>query len=174
MKKKITWRSLVVLVMILPGVLKAEHISLNGEWELTFFPQPRQAVMGPDELAHVVSQRIPASVPGNVELDMLAAGLIADPMIGSNVYALRKYEGYQWSYSKKFSSPKINTNERVKLEFGGIDCLAEVWLNGEHLASVSNMFIEHHYDVTDRLNTQGENVLQVIIRSAVIEARSIH
>src|SRR5690606_32497113 len=47
----------------------------------------------------------------------------------------------------------------------------EIWLNGEHLGSVANMFIEHTFDVTDRLNAEGENTLKVIIRSAVIEAQ---
>lgn len=163
------------MVLLLIGLttfgLKAQDISLNGAWELTFFPQPKKAVTTPDQLAGVKAEKLVATVPGNVELDMLKAGLIADPMIGNNVYALRKYEGYQWCYSRSFPSPAVKPGERVRLEFGGIDCLAEIWLNGEHLGSTTNMFIEHAYDVTDHLNTGGTNTLQVIIRSAVIEAQ---
>lgn len=171
MKNYLTLALAVLLIGINPLEVKADDISLNGAWELSFFPQPRRAVTSPDELDQVQSQQIAATVPGNVELDMLKAGLIADPMIGSNVYALRKYEGYQWCYTKTFASPRVKPQERIRLAFGGIDCLAEIWLNGKHIGSASNMFIEHTYDVTEALKADGENTLQVIIRSAVIEAQ---
>ncbi len=171
MEKFVKQGLMALLIGLSPFGLKADDISLNGAWELSFFPQPRAAVMSPEQLAQVEQQQIAAAVPGNVELDMLAAGLIADPMVGSNVYALRKYEGYQWCYTKVFASPQIESDERVRLVFDGIDCLAEIWLNGTHIGSASNMFIAHTYDVTDVLKADGENTLQVIIRSAVIEAQ---
>ena len=167
------WRLSVVLLLI--GLISfetnAENISLNGNWKLGFFPQPKNAITNPTELATMNMQTIEAAVPGNVELDMLKAGLISDPMIGSNVYSLRKYEGYQWVYTKTFKTPQIKADEQIQLFFGGIDCIAEIWLNGKHLGSVSNMFIEHAFDVTDFLEKSKDNELQVIIRSAVIEAQ---
>lgn len=162
---------LVLLIGCVPLLLKADEISLNGAWQLTYFPQPKVAVTAPGQLAGIAAEQVMATVPGNVELDLLSAGRIADPMIGSNIYALRKYEGYQWCYTKSFAAPEVKADERIKLVFGGIDCLAEIWLNGEHVGSVANMFIEHTFDVTDRLNAGEENMLQVIIRSAVIEAQ---
>ncbi|WP_353196090.1 sugar-binding domain-containing protein [Parapedobacter defluvii] len=172
MKKYVKLGLAVMLIGMSSLGLRADDTPLNGTWELSFFPQPKRPITSPEELAGVVAaQRIAATVPGNVELDLLKAGLIADPMIGSNVYALRKYEGYQWCYTKTFSTPGVKPGERVRLVFGGIDCLAEIWLNGTHIGSASNMFIEHAYDVTDVLKAGGENTLQVIIRSAVIEAQ---
>jgi beta-mannosidase len=111
-------------------------------------------------------------VPGNVELDLLAAGRIADPMIGSHVYALRKYEGYQWCYSRRFASPPLKPGQRLQLHFGGIDCLASIWLNGRHVGEAENMLIEQGYDITELVADGGENELQVILRSAVIEAQN--
>ncbi|MDR2921318.1 MAG: glycoside hydrolase family 2 [Tannerella sp.] len=151
--------------------MKAGNISLNGTWNLKFFPQPKEAVRTPQDLTDVQGTIIEAKVPGNVELDMLAAGLIKDPMIGNNVYTLRPYEGYQWCYSKKFATPEIKEDEQVRLFFGGIDCLADIWLNGQLIGSVDNMFIEHEFNVTKFLEKSGENDLQVIIRSSVIEAQ---
>ena len=163
------------LVLILTGLFPyggiSGNISLNGSWILKFFPQPKNAVTSPEELANINAQQIEATIPGNVELDMLKAGIISDPMVGNNVYSLRKYEGYQWCYTKKFKSPQVKSDEQVQLFFGGIDCLAEIWLNGNHLGSVSNMLIEYTFDVTDLLLKDSENTLQVIIRSAVIEAQ---
>jgi len=170
--KKTVWIVLCMLMLqVSVNALRAENISLNGSWDLQYFPQPWNAVVDPAGLQTVEAQRVAATVPGNVELDLLRAGLIEDPMIGNNIYSLRKYEGYQWCYSRTFETPAFNDDEEVHLFFGGIDCVAEIWLNGQHLGSVKNMFIEHSFEVTRFLRKEGENLLQVIIRSAVMEAQ---
>ena len=171
MRTRIKQKLLLLLFGLIPCWGFGGNISLNGSWDLKFFPQPKNAVTCPKELENVDVQQIEATVPGNVELDLLKAGLITNPMVGSNIYTLRKYEGYQWCYTKKFNSPEVRDDEQVQLFFGGIDCLAEIWLNGTHIGSVSNMLIEYTFDVTGRLKKDGENTLQVIIRSAVIEAQ---
>ena len=63
----------------------AAPVSLDGEWELSYWPQPEKAVTDPAALSGIEVKTIPAKVPGNVELDLLAAGLIDDPMIGANL-----------------------------------------------------------------------------------------
>ena len=146
-------------------------ISLNGRWTLAYWPQTESPVKDPGRLKSLAVETVAATVPGNVELDLLAAGRIADPTIGSNVYALRKYEGYQWCYSRRFGSPALRAGQRLQLHFGGIDCLASIWLNGRHVGEADNMLIEQAYDITELLADGGENELQVILRSAVIEAQ---
>ncbi|GHT22019.1 beta-mannosidase [Bacteroidia bacterium] len=143
-------------------------VSLNGKWELSYWEQPRKPVRTPDAMQQVTFKTIPATVPGNVELDLQAAGIIHDPMIGNNVWEMRPYEGHQWCYSRTFPTPAVEDGQTVMLCFGGIDCLADIWLNGKLLASPENMLIEHRYDVTDLLDRQKDNKLQVIIRSAVL------
>jgi len=147
-------------------------ISLNGPWSLAYWPQPEKAVTDPSRLKTLSLESVPATVPGTVELDLLAAGRIADPMIGSQVYLLRKYEGYQWCYSRRFPSPALAQGQRLQLHFGGIDCLASIWLNGQHVGEADNMLIEHAYDITEFLSKGGDNEIQVILRSAVIEAQN--
>ncbi|MDR1336072.1 MAG: glycoside hydrolase family 2, partial [Tannerella sp.] len=73
---------------------------------------------------------------------------------------------------RTFSTPAHAAGQRVFLRFGGIDCLADIWLNGEKVGEAENMLIEHAFDVTGRLNDSGENSLQVILRSAVIESQN--
>lgn len=143
-------------------------VSLDGKWQLSFWPQPAKAVTDPAVMKGLDMKTIPATVPGNVELDMLAAGLIDDPMVGSNVNKLRPYEGYQWCYARTFPTPELAPGQRAELWFGGIDCLADVWVNGVHVGSADNMLIDHSFDVTDQLAPSGDNTLQVILRSAVI------
>ncbi len=146
---------------------QGERISLDGEWDLSFWKQPRPKIECPSKAKP--EKTIKAKVPGNVEIDMLAAGLIKDPMIGDNVYALRKYEGYQWLYSRTFVAPKLADEARAILNLRGVDTLADIFINGKKVASTRNMLIAHKFDITDFLKA-GENKIEVLISSVVIEA----
>jgi len=147
-------------------------VSLDGRWTLRFWPQSETPVTSPEALHDVAAKTIPATVPGNVELDLLAAGVIRDPMIGANVWDMRPFEGYQWCYERTFPTPEHRQEQKVFLWFGGIDCLADIWLNGTEIGIADNMLIEHSFDVTGLLAAGKENELQVIIRSAVMEAQN--
>jgi beta-mannosidase len=161
----------MMLLWLSAQVSWGNPISLNGKWNLSFWVQPDVPVRTPEALQQTTYKTIASQVPGNVELDLLAAGLIHDPMIGNNLWEMRPYEGYQWCYSRSFPTPAYKDGQQVQLCFGGIDCLADIWLNGELVASTDNMLIEHAFDVTRLLKPQQENTLQVIIRSAVIESQ---
>lgn len=148
-----------------------EKSSLNGKWRLDYWPQGAVPVMSPAQAEGLEMQTVEATVPGNVELDLLAAGLIEAPERGSNVYKLRPIEGYQWRYSRTFPTPAHEAGDRVALNFGGIDCFAEIYVNGRHVGSADNMLIEHSCDITDALNPSGGNTVEVYIKSSVIEGR---
>ena len=149
-------------------------ISLNSaklsDWSLYYGLQDKNAPQSPSELENSDFKNIVGTVPGNVEIDLEREGIINDPIIGDNVYDLRKFEAYAWWYVREFDTPKIKSGERVELAFDGIDCIADIWLNGQKIASVNNMFVEHHYDITDIL--QKRNKLYVHIKSTELEARN--
>ena len=147
-----------------------EKISLNGKWNLEFWEQTGNPVTDPAEVASLKTTKLSATVPGNVELDLLAAGMIEDPSIGNNIYKLRPYEFCQWMYSRHFTAPAITEGQRLILDFEGIDCIADIWLNGEKIGSAEDAMIAHQFDVTGKAKT-GDNLLQVVLRSAVLEAQ---
>ena len=172
--KHFTLQSFIAGIIIMASAAEAfaGNISLDGSWTLDFWEQGRTAVISPEGMNGISFRTIPATVPGNVELDLLAAGLIEQPELGSNVYLLRKYEGYQWRYSRHFKSPDYTEEDDLSLHFGGIDCYAEVYLNGTHVGSSSNMLVEQDFDVTSAIAPPGgDNLLEVFIRSSVIEGR---
>lgn len=142
--------------------------SLNGQWELTYGQSGNDAPTNPEELTGTDWPTIGATVPGNVEIDLEAAGAIDNPTIGTRVFGLRKYETYEWWYTRSFSARR-NDGWRVELVFEGLDCYGEVWLNGERVGDTDNMLIAHRFDVTDML--REENELAVRIRPAVLEDR---
>ncbi len=144
--------------------------SLNqGNWTLYFGPQDPAAPASPEELPASHFTRIPARVPGNVEIDLQNAGLIDPPEVGNHVYRLRKYETCQWWYHLHFDRPDLPAGESVLLRFDGIDCIADIWLNGQVLGRTENMFVEHAFDVTAVL--AQDNDLFVRIHSPILEGR---
>ena len=50
-------------------------LSLNGKWSLRFYPEQGKTPETPEELRCLSLPAIDADVPGNVELDLMAAGL---------------------------------------------------------------------------------------------------
>ena len=145
--------------------------SLDGAWSLSFWRQPEEPVTSPEGLAAVADvQTIPAVVPGNVDIDLCAAGLEEDPRIGNNNYLTRKWEAYQWCYSRTFNFQSKEEGKHYQLFFGGIDTIADIWLNGENIGHTENMLVEHTFDVTKFLK-EGENELKVFIQSSTIYGR---
>ena len=126
---------LALLSAVCIGASAQEKISLNGKWNLEFWEQEDTPVTDPSQVALLNTTKLSATVPGNVELDLMAAGMIDDPSVGNNIYKLRPYEFCQWMYSRHFTAPSLSKGQRLILDFEGIDCLADIWLNGERIGS---------------------------------------
>ncbi|HEX3000052.1 MAG TPA: glycoside hydrolase family 2 [Armatimonadota bacterium] len=148
-----------------------KRISLDGEWTLAHFQEGSAVVAGPEELAQAGLQTLPAQVPGNVELDLMRAGVLPDIYHGDAVHQLRPFEFHEWWYQRSFTAPAVAPGERVELVFEGLDCLATVWLNGQEVGRAANMFIAHRFDVTSVLRPGEANTLTVRLGSAVNAAR---
>lgn len=109
---------------------------------------------------------IKAKVPGNTELDMMAAGLIDfDPYFGTNIFKMQDYENIHTIYFTEFDAPDTES----KLCFDGIDTIADIYINGKLLKSTDNMYIGYEIPLFD-LRPKG-NELVVHIKPAMIEAR---
>ena len=146
-------------------------VDLSGTWELAGFPEGAHAVSGPSDLDGFGLDWWPASVPGNVELDLERAGLLPELFRGANIYQLRQLEGHEWWYRRRFETPADLAGHTARLVFHGLDCFAAVWLNGRLLGERANMLVEQAFDVTSDLASNGTNELAVRLGSAVNEAR---
>jgi len=140
-------------------------------WRLYYGPCDSKSPSCPDELLKLKWPSIPAIVPGNVEIDLQAAGIIENPEKGNNIYALRKYEAYQWWYYRTFQTPRYETGERVEIVFEGLDCFGTIWINGALIGNTSNMLINHRFDITGLLKSNGSNTIYVCINPAIAEGR---
>lgn len=148
------------------GTEKETKMNLNGKWKLYYYRHDDVEINSADELLSQEIPSIPCTVPGNVELDLMAAGMLPEDIYkGENILQAEKYEYYDWWYETKFSAQKPNDGQTVLLRFGGVDCIADYFLNGKKIGSSDNMFIEYEFDVTEIISYNGENTLLVHITS---------
>ncbi|MET9660916.1 hypothetical protein ABZY11_29450, partial [Streptomyces sp. NPDC006510] len=111
---------------------------------------------------------VPATVPGSVHTDLLAAGLIADPYIGDNERLTDWIGRSNWIY--RCELPAVTAeNERVELHFQGLDTFAEVRVNGTVVGQTTSMFTSLRIDVTNKL-TGNADLLEVRFESPYARA----
>src|SRR6266511_2332038 len=87
--------------------------------------------------AHVVGREYPAVVPGVVHTDLLAAGAIPDPYIGTNEHTLAWIGRSRWRYELRFDWTS-DSAARHDLACDGLDTSASVTLNGVLLGRVAH------------------------------------
>ena len=119
----------------------------------------------PPEIAAV---DVPATVPGTVHTDLLAAGLIVDPYLDANEHLLAWIGQADWSYATTFDW-RPDGHDRHELVFAGLDTVATVLLNGDVVAETRNQHRTYRVGVDGRLR-EGSNDLEVRFGSPVAYA----
>jgi beta-mannosidase len=133
-----------------------KHLTLNQAW---------QVYQGD------ATDAIPASVPGCVHTDLLAAGKIPDPFYRDNELGLMWIGETDWVYRRAFDVPEdFLACERVLLRCEGLDTLATITLNGQEIAQTDNMFRTWEFDVKSALQA-GENHVAVHFAAPMPYAR---
>ena len=149
-------------------------VLLDAGWWLTLSPEPLDVGDGSKEHFEARgSDVMPASVPGSVELDLLANGRIPEPFEGRNILDLRWVEQTYAYYGTSFVVPGPPDADRMPvIDFEGLDCDATVYLNGTVIHRSQNMLIEHRAPVGDALIYDAPNVLCVELSPVLERARS--
>ena len=107
---------------------------------------------------------LPATVPGCVHTDLLAAGKIGDPFYRLNEKDQQWIENEAWEYRTTLPVDAATlAHERVELVFAGLDTFAEVFVNGAPVLTADNMFRSWRADVKAKLKV-GDN--QILVRFA--------
>lgn len=119
-----------------PQLRRESFICLNGEWNF--------AHSASDELSY---EKI--TVPFVPQSKLSGIGHTIDPQ--EVLY-----------YNTKFTTPKLDENERLLLHFGAVDNHAEVFLNGTSVCKHSGGYLPFSADITDFLKTENELHVKVI------------
>lgn len=149
------------------------QFALDGKWKL--------AILSDDEICK--GKKIPrtyteveacgaidAIVPGNFDLELIRAGICKDPYFGKNILDMYQMEDRHAIYARTFRYEPVK-NTTPMLIFEGLDTVADIYLNGELLAQVQNMYLIHCIDVPRIQN--GENELVIHFSPACLVARKM-
>ncbi|HEX5818010.1 MAG TPA: hypothetical protein VFY20_03985, partial [Gemmatimonadales bacterium] len=104
----------------------------------------------PEELGAAQLEWMCAEVPGTVASALRNAGRLP---------ALERCEDFDesdWWFRCRLSAPAPTPDERRVLRFDGLASRAEVWLDGERVATSRNMFRSLSVDVSTRLHGEQE------------------
>ena len=105
---------------------------------------------------------IPATVPGDVHLDLLANKKIADPYFRDNEAKLQWIQKESWEYKLSFEvTPALLARTNVDMVFDGLDTVSEVYVNGAKVLTADNMFRIWRVPVKGNLHA-GNNLLRVV------------
>lgn len=128
------------------------RIDLHSGWEF------RQA---PAEPAASEAPWRPATVPGDVHLDLLANKLIPEPFARDNEPKLQWISEANWQYRTTVQADAaLLRREHVELVFEGLDSEADVLVNGHAVLHSENSFRGWRVDVKPYLHS-GANRLEV-------------
>ena len=104
---------------------------------------------------------IPASVPGDIFTDLLAAGRIPDPNFRENNSVIQWVGLVPWVYYRDFHvTSELLTQPKVVLHCAGLDTLAAIWINDILIARPENMFRDWILDVKRNLKP-GSNSIRI-------------
>ena len=147
-------------------------LNLDGAWSLAYGQHgaidPSLATIAAIESAGMAM--IPAKVPGNFELDLERAGVVPEIFYAQNIYKLYPYETMHQFYYRTFSYKADAALDDVVV-FEGLDCFAQVYIDGKLAAESDNMFVPVIFDLPKL--EDGEHELVVHLTPAVIKAREI-
>jgi hypothetical protein len=148
-----TFVLLTVLASALPAVfadsndsdttattLTRQIVSLNGSWKIAFDPEDGGK-----------AQRWYQQFPSATEA-------IHVPSVWNEIRP--NYQGVAW-YSTSFSTPSAWQHHSVRICFGAVSYLAEVWLNGIFLGSHEGGYTPFEVEANKALRLDGENQLVV-------------
>ena len=134
---------------------------LDGEWKVR---DESLSCSGMKGLARVKKKRsgwMRARVPGEIHLDLIRAGRMAEPLVGMNTRKSRWPEKRSWWYKTSF---KVDASflklERQQLIFDGLDLYAQVFLNDMFVGETKNALVPHSFNVLHVLR-KGANTLVV-------------
>lgn len=112
---------------------------------------------------------ISAKVPGNFELDLLEEGMIDDPYYAENIHQLRGFETTHLWYFTTFDLAR-REDTVAELFFGGIDTIADIYIDGDLIGSTANMLISHTFSLADL--DEGTHELLVHITPPAVYVRA--
>ncbi|MEW6125722.1 MAG: sugar-binding domain-containing protein [Acidobacteriota bacterium] len=134
--------------------------SLNGNWRLQHTEKGEGEAQKFYEVNLDDSRWQTVKVPGSVHTQIL----------NYPAYFRREAEWIsfkEWWYRKSFRPPAAMKGKRLRLQFDATDYYADIWLNGKFLGRHEGYIDPYAFEISDKLNWQGDNQLTVRVWTPV-------
>ncbi len=135
-------------------------VALDAGWELA--EAGAGTIPDPGGLAAASLDWCPATIPATAASALRAAGKW-------NVDVRRDFDAGDWWWRREIAAEAVGADLRRWLRLGGLATIADVWLNGQRIASSRNMFIEQEVPLDGLLRERNE--LVVCCRSLATELK---
>lgn len=133
-------------------------LSLDGTWKMTASGKLADLLGGSGW-----DSAYDATVPGSIYTALMEAGVIEDPYLGTNMIDANRYSSRNWYFLRTFTYE--GAGKAVRLNFDGLCNVADIYLNGQKVASHEGMFGGPYVDVSGIIR-KGENTLVVHLKPA--------
>ena len=139
---------------------RPQRVDLTDGWSLR--------LRGEHVPAALRERDVPATVPGVVHTDLLAAGLIPDPYLGTAEREVQWVAETDAVYRTTFDRPGAARpgadgpgadGERADLVVDGLDTVATIVLNGHEVARTRNQHRSYRFDVRQLLRAEGNELV---------------
>ena len=117
-----------------------QRFSLDGVWRGAFgvkYPCAAQTFSDCGDMTE-----IRATVPGALETDLEAAGILPELFRGENILGVQDYENVTYCLSRTFTY-RHEDGYADTLVFEGLDCYAAIYIDGEACGCSTNMLIPY-------------------------------
>ena len=151
---------LVLLSLPAPAQTRGGSVLFDDDWR--FLRGGAQGAEGPD-FDDSRWRRLDLPHDWSVE-DLPGKGTPFDPAAVSQVSGGFTVGGTGW-YRKSFDVPASEKGKRVRIQFDGVYMNAEVWLNGRRVGGHPYGYTSFWFDLTDKVNFGGRNVIAVKVRN---------
>nr|NUR38182.1 glycoside hydrolase family 2 protein [Sphingomonas sp.] len=158
------WIVVLAALIAVPALAAPKTvISLDQGWQVRIDPADTQAVREHPRAALWLN----ATVPGSVQQDLMAAGIVPDPFTGKNEAAIQWAGLTGWEYRTTINAtPSLLARDHLDLVFDGLDTFATVFVNGRPLLSADNAHRRWRADAKPLLHP-GTNELVVRFASPI-------
>ena len=135
----------------------------GGNWKLQRASEVKASGEEISTINYIPKNWIVATVPGTVLSSYKNVGAVPNPNYADNQLQISEsFFNADFWYRDEFEIPIGFKQDRIFLNFDGINWKAKIYLNGKYVGGIEGAFMRGKFDVTD-LVVVGKNVLAVEI-----------
>ncbi|HEY9342124.1 MAG TPA: sugar-binding domain-containing protein, partial [Hanamia sp.] len=152
-----------------PGKNLINNIELNNNWQMQSSSKINAGDADVSTFDFATKDWYAATVPGTVLGSLVADSVYKNIFYGRNLEKIPESQfNVPWWYRTTFTIDKIDEGQITKLRFNGISYRADIWLNGQKVASADSIkgsFRQFVLDISKYVKP-GANVLALKITRA--------